>query len=180
MVRELLKNLLLWGIILLLLYPVTFLFEEHKEQHEDAITLRTQLQALEPREVSVLKIYPRISKPVNTPLAFRVPDPLIEDFFHALTDLSTYRYNHDTVKSNDYTWCLEVVTGNAVFLVEFHIPIGRGNIVAGKLGEYRTGGSGDFQSRQLYKWYQKYSHRWLEPGESPPTPTLQPETSGGE
>ncbi|MCP4313950.1 MAG: hypothetical protein GY790_22065 [Bacteroidetes bacterium] len=51
----------------------------------------------------------------------------------------------------------------------------------GKLGKRRTtGGSGYFQSRQLYHWYQKYSHRWLEPDESQPTPTPRPDPPGGE
>ncbi|MCP4404320.1 MAG: hypothetical protein GY801_44350 [bacterium] len=180
MVKKFLKTLLLWGIMLLLLYPLTFLIDKPEKGQKDAITLRTELQSLEPQEVSVFKIYPRISKPVNTPLVFRVPEPLIEDFFHALTDLSTYRYNHDTVQSPDHSWCLEVVAENAVFQVEFHIPVGRGNIVAVELGAYRTGGTGYFQSRQLYHWYQKYSHRWLEPDESQPTPTPRPDPPGGE
>jgi hypothetical protein len=51
--------------------------------------------------------------------------------------------------------------------ISFLIPSGKGDIVVGRLGNFsKTGHSydGDFQSRELFQWYQKYSHRWLEAG----------------
>ena len=172
MLKELLKKFLVVIFLLLLIYPIESIMKRHEEQKEKAIA---HLRSLEFHQISVFKIYPRVTKPTNTSVTFRVSDPLIEDFFQALTDISTYRPNHDTVKSRDHSWCVEVAAESDVFQIHGYIPYRKGNIVVGELA-----GGGSFQSRQLYKWYQKYSHRWLEPEDAPPTPTLQPETSGGE
>ena len=55
--------------------------------------------------------------------------------------------------------------------------------MVGHLGKFSSKGTidyGYFQSRKLYQWYQKYSHRWLEPEGSQPAPTPQPELPGDE
>ena len=53
-------------------------------------------------------------------------------------------------------------------LLPFHIPSGSESIVAVGLGKWKKGSSshyGYIQSRLLFQWFQKYSHRWLETGE---------------
>ncbi|GAK54525.1 hypothetical protein U14_05812 [Candidatus Moduliflexus flocculans] len=48
--------------------------------------------------------------------------------------------------------------------IKFHIPYGQGHVVVGEFAGYQNA----FQSRQLYQWYQTYSHRWLMPEGTPP------------
>lgn len=122
-----------------------------------------------PQQVSTFRIYPRVFKPVGTPIEFRNPDPMIDEFFHFLTDLRSYQPSHDTVTSRDHSWFLEVATEDSMIQISFHIPSHLDDTVAGLFGKYsntRYGTYGSFQSQELFQWYQKYSHRWLNPSES--------------
>ncbi len=141
------------------------------------------LTSISPEQVTMVRIYPRVVTPVGTYVEFTPPDPIVEDFFRALADHRSYSYSHDRVFGKDHQWFFEVAAGEVFLQVSFHIPDDNDTIVAGMLGKFTshsTRSYGDFQSRQLYHWYQKYSHRWLEPEESPPTPSPQPDSPGGE
>jgi hypothetical protein len=116
--------------------------------------------------VTVLRIYPRSGIPRGKSVIFRTPDPLIDEFFRSLSDIRIYWPSHDTVTSQDHSWFLEVSTGGDPIQISFYIPSGKGARVAGEFGNWNLRSSvhyGDFQSQQLYDWYQKYSHRWLSP-----------------
>ncbi len=149
------KNLFIFVIIMLFLNSITFLRKKQEKQHEKTMT---DLLSMAPQQVTRFKIYPRVTKPAYTPLVFSVPDPLIDDFFHALTDITPYRLNHDTVKSRDQSWCLVFATESDVIQLSFHIPAEKNGIVAG-----HPLGLGWFQSQNLFQWYQKYKDRWLKP-----------------
>ena len=162
MLKKLFKNLLTVAIVLLLLYPITLLMKKQEEQQKTSIA---DLRSFDPQKVTSFKIYPRLTEPVGDSITFSISDPIVSDFFQALKDISSYSRNHDTVASWDHDWFLSISAENTMIQINFHIPYGRGNIVAGEFD-----GGGEFQSRQLYQWYQQYSHRWLTPEGSPPAP----------
>ena len=140
------------------------------------------LTSISPEQVTMVRIYPRVGIPVNTSVEFTFLDLIIEDFFLALADSRPYSYSHDRAWK-DQQWFFEIAAGEMSLQISFHIPDDNATIVAGMLGKFTnhsTRSYGYFQSRQLYHWYQKYSHRWLEPEGSQPPPTPRPDPPGGE
>ena len=128
----------------------------------------TALLSIDAQQVTIFRIYPRVSlKPVGTPVIFTAPDPIIDDFFQALTDRRSYPTSRDLV-ARDHNWLLEVAAeGVPTIQISFIIPHEKGRIVVGRIGEFSANDhsyDGDFQSQQLYSWYHTYSHRWLTPG----------------
>ena len=113
-----------------------------------------QFRTLCPEEIVVFKIYPRFMNPTGTPVEFRYPDAMLKDFFHALSDIKSYHPTHDNIESLAHCWFLQVETLKNTTQIEFRIPSGKGQIVTGRLNRLDW-----FQSRQLYQWYQTYSHR---------------------
>ncbi len=141
------------------------------------------LTSIDSSQVTIFRIFPRVIRPVGASKEFQTSDRIITDFFKSLADLRPYRQSHDTVTSLDHSWFLEIVTRTHRVQIDFHIPSKKGELVAGKIGKWDKNFAtfyGGFQSRKLYQWYQKYSHRWLESEGSQPTPTLQPDPPGGE
>ncbi len=141
-------------LLLILIFVATSIYGK--------ITFHRELKALtsiNPRQITMFKIYPGVIKPVGRASEFTVSDPLIGNFFESLTDLHSYRYTHDTVASQGHSWFLEIATKNLTIQISFHIPSGKGDIVAGQLV-----GFGWFQSEKLFQWYQKYKDRWLKSG----------------
>jgi hypothetical protein len=123
---------------------------------------------MDPQHVTTFRIYPRVAYgPFRTPVTFKAPDPIIDEFFHALTHRNSYPISRDRIASRDHNWFLEVATeGVPTIQISFLIPSGKGDIVVGRLGNFSKRGhsyDGDFQSEFLFQWYQKYSHRWLDP-----------------
>jgi hypothetical protein len=136
-----------------------------KWQYRKAISTLTSIS---PEQVTMFRIYPRVIIPVDEYIKFKAPDPIVTDFFQALTDHRPYSYSHDRVWGHQ-EWFFEVAAGEVFIQISFHIPYEKGEIVAGRLGKYTKNSMtsyGCFQSQQLYQWYQKYSHRWLTPEES--------------
>lgn len=124
------------------------------------------LTSMVPQQVTTFRIYPRVGVPFGTPTAFKVPDPMIDEFFQSLTDLRSYSPSHDMIDSQDHEWFLEVVTKDITIPISCGIPSEKGDIVVGQLARFTTNSTtnyGHFQSRKLFEWYQKYSHRWLNP-----------------
>ena len=158
-----------------------FLTDRRTKQGYEKVT-RT-LVSMSSKHIVTFRIYPRVGIPVGIPREFSVPDGMIEEFCQALGDIHSYQYDHDTVVSETHSWFLEFDTETERLQISFHIPSDRREIVVGELGEFNVGGGGPhygyFQSRQLYHWYQKYSHRWLVPDGSQPAPVPQPEPPDG-
>ncbi len=132
------------------------------------------LKAGIPQKVTLM-IYPRVSSPVGRAVTFRSPDPIVTEFWSALTDIRLYWPNHDTISSRDHEWFVEIFAEDGLMHIQmdFHIPSHKSSIVAGQIGRFSSRNMtnyGDFQSGQLYQWYQQYSHRWLTPEGTPPAP----------
>ncbi len=124
------------------------------------------LKAIKPQQISSFKIYPHVGKPVGIPIVFKAPDPLIVEFFDTLTDCHSYWPSHDTGHSG---WYLEIVTEDSTLHIGFYIPTRKPGVVVGNLGERTRFGIidyGFFQSQNLAQWYDKHSHRWLNPSEN--------------
>ncbi len=156
-------------------------------QKEEQRKIMPELISLASKGGIHFKIYPAVTIPIGDFLTFNQSDSLVQDFFGSIQDTLSYSRNHDTIASNDYVWFLEIYTDNADLAkqIGFYIPSGKKRIVVGELGKWQQGNGtgtryGYFQSRQLYHWYQKYSHRWLELEKTPPTPAPQPDAPGGE
>jgi len=128
------------------------------------------LTSIKPEQVITLNIYAKASIPSGSPVKFRAPDLIIDDFLKALTDVHSYSPSRDTIASDEHIWFLEVFTKHIEVSISFDIPSGKGDIVVGTFGKFGTFATpyGSFQSQQLFQWYQKYSHRWLEPLENTP------------
>ncbi|GAK54527.1 hypothetical protein U14_05814 [Candidatus Moduliflexus flocculans] len=159
---------LVLGVIFVVWIIVTFWQEGQYRTTIEALT------SISPEQVTKFRIYPRVGVPVDTSIEFMLHDSIIADFFQALTDQRSYSYSHDTVASRDHSWFLEIIAGELFIQISFHIPHDNDNIVAGMLGKFTknsTTSYGHFQSRQLYQWYQRYSHRWLTPEGTPPAPS---------
>ncbi len=142
-----------------------------------------RLKSMKLQDVQVLKIYPRVTNPIRAAKMFTNQESLTDDFFQSMKDIDAYSPSHDRVASQDHSWFLEIIKKNETIQIQFRIPIEKGQIVAGRIGKYDQNGAifyGWFQSQLLFQWYQKYSHRWLEPEASQPTPTPQPDPAGGE
>jgi hypothetical protein len=151
-------------------------------KYEEKVNVLTSTDS---QGVVEFKIYPRVIAPAGIPVEFSASDQIVDAFFQSLKDIHPYPTSRDTIASWDYNWFLEVYAKGwgDMIQIKFYIPSRKGDVVVGTLGEFhKTGGShdGQFQSQQLYHWYQKYSHRWLEPEEAPPTPTPQADPPDGE
>ena len=158
---------LVLGVIFVVWIIVTFWQERQYQTTIKALT------SIPPEQVTMFRIYPRrVGTPIDTHIEFTPPDSIITDFFQALTDQRPYSYSHDRARE-EQQWFFEVAAGEVFIQISFHIPYDNDNIVAGMLGKFTknsTRSYGYFQSRQLYQWYQTYSHRWLTPEGSPPAP----------
>lgn len=137
----------------------------------DKIKFRNKIKELtevKPHEVITLKMYPGAIRPIGTSNEFSAPDRMIHEFLQSLRDARSYYPNHDTVASQKHRWFLEAITTDNNIQFAFYIPSLKSNIVIGRLGKWDENYAtfdGYFQSQNLYHWYQKYSHRWLEPEE---------------
>ncbi len=116
------------------------------------------LQKANAKSLTTFVMYPKVGKAVGHAVVLTLPDPLIDAFFDALEDAHSYTRAGITVASQDHLWFLEMTIGNKRIQMKCYIPSKEGNIVVGEF----LGSKGAFQSRHLFQWYQKYSHRWLE------------------
>jgi hypothetical protein len=124
------------------------------------------LLSMDSQQVTIFRVYPRVNlKPSGTPAEFSVSDPIIDEFFQSLADIRSYPKSRDKIASFDHCWFLEVATDGTMIQIGFAIPYKKGDIVVGHIAKgNKTNPAfyGYFQSRVLFKWYQKHSHRWLE------------------
>lgn len=123
------------------------------------------LTSVDVQQVTIFNIYRRWTLPVGVPVEFNPPAPIIDEFFQSLTDLRSSWPQHDTVASQTHNWSLEIVAGGKTIQMRCYVPSRKGNIVVGEIGKFsknHVSHYGYFQSRNLFHWYQTYSHRWLE------------------
>ena len=147
-----------------------------KEQYERVMPF---LAALTPGRITSFKISSHalrvdVSK---SELEFNKNDILVMEFLQALEDrhfITRIPYKSQAV----IQWKTQIFRKVDAVTIEFFVYEDFPDVVIGLVDSYA--GYTYFQSRQLYQWYQKYSHRWLEPEKAQPTPTPQPDPSGGE
>lgn len=160
---ESVKNLVATIVAILVFVGWIAAWVWQERQYEKTIAALTSIT---PKQVTMFRIH----SPRGGYVEFKAPDPLITEFFQALTDHRPYSYSHDRVRE-DHQWFFEVIAGKVFIQISFHIPYGNNdNIVAGGLGKFTKNGSthyGYFQSRKLFQWYQKYKDRWLTPSAPP-------------
>ncbi len=82
-------------------------------------------------------------------------------FFQAIEDM---QFSAPKYKEFLAQWKIEIHAGATLVTVECSIPADDPTLVIGLIDS--PVGYTYFQSRQLYQWYQTYSHRWLTPGAS--------------
>ena len=144
------------------------------EQNKTCKRIIYDISQIQPHNITEFDIYPKLSTKLGNPISFKNQDQLIDNFFQSLRDLDSYKPNHDRVATREHTWILEIFAAGQSFQIRCYIPSSRKEkIVVGEIGSFEIKenyGLGYFQSRQLYQWYQQYSHRWLTPEGSPPAP----------
>jgi hypothetical protein len=125
-----------------------------------------KLIAVTPQQVIAIKVYPKTDRGFSkNPIIFNSPNPLINEFMDALANIRPYSPSHDRSEDRQ-VWLLDLLTEEDVIQILFYIPYEREKNVVGvlrKLSNSEITDYGSFQSRQLYDWYQTYSHRWLTP-----------------
>ena len=146
------------------------------------------LASVEVQDIVAFRIYSGISRPPNGSFVeFKNSELIVKEFLRSLADLKRYRRHRDDIDGLDNMWFMEIVVRGKMFQIDCYVPSHfssrQNDTVVGELGKFfntRVDSDGYFQSRQLYQWYQKYSHRWLEPEGTQPAPTPQPEPPDGE
>ncbi|GAK53391.1 hypothetical protein U14_04656 [Candidatus Moduliflexus flocculans] len=86
-------------------------------------------------------------------------------FFQTIPDM---RFAAPIYKEFLAQWKTEIHIGTKIVTVECSIPADDPTLVISLIDS--PAGYTYFQSRQLYQWYQTYSHRWLTPEGTPPAP----------
>lgn len=120
-----------------------------------------ELMAIDSKQITSFKIYPRAASAIGTPIKFSPNDPIVIEFLHAITDIQPYNSTPGSIVSNNQEWFLEVIIDGKTMIqmnccICHEIP----DRVIGKFNRHFR-----FQSHQLFQWYQKYSHLWLNPTE---------------
>jgi len=146
--------LLVLGLLLFAIPAGSYLYQKY--QYQKALKTFTSIEV---KYVRAFHIYARTSIPRGIPITFKISDPIIEDFFSSLSDIRSYWPTHDTIISTDHQWLVEIFLKDKMMTLYWYIPSKKGEIVVGEFGIY-----GAFQSKLLYRWYQKYKDRWLNPG----------------
>jgi hypothetical protein len=129
------------------------------------------LNSITSQRISELRVYPKVTLPGGTFIAFPPQELIVEEFLQSVKDIRLRSSGVGSVISDEHTWFLEIVMNQGdIIQMECSIFSEYPDIVIGNLGKFKSGGLpyGMFQSQKLLQWYQKYSHLWLEPVESIP------------
>jgi hypothetical protein len=115
------------------------------------------LMSVPSRAVTSFRIHPEFSNPYDykDAIEFAQEEKLIMAFFEAITDSHPYQPEHDRALTQ---WGMQIRTATTTIKIACHIPDHKPEVVAGHIKT--ASGSGDFQSRLLLRWYQKYGHYW--------------------
>ncbi|MCP4398872.1 MAG: hypothetical protein GY801_16430 [bacterium] len=120
-----------------------------------------RVQALTPlslTSVQEVRIRPRTNQ-FGGGIPFAPADPLVAEFLKAVSDIRAYHGSPKGTLSRDHEWSIEIeMTDEHIIQMRCDLPANREEVAHGYFKEYHYG---PFQSRGLYRWYQKYSHRWL-------------------
>ncbi len=138
-----------------------------KEQYKRAMPF---LSSLTPEKITSFKVGSRALEIDESKRGteFSKNDAIVVEFFHALEDqrfINRIPYESQVVMQ----WKTQILKKAGTITIEFSVYEDSPTVVIGLVDSYA--GYTYFQSRKLYQWYQKYSHRWLESEESQPTLT---------
>ena len=163
------KDKILTTIIISFLIVISILF--YYQKHRAQKTIKA-LNAINSSQIVLFRIYPRVAVPDENFIELKASESIIDDFFRSLGDIRSYKPSHDTIISENHSWFLEMELEKGRIQINFYIPSQQRDIVVGVIRKFNDAKTrAYFQSRQLYHWYQKYSHCWLEPEEAPtPSP----------
>lgn len=158
-----LGTLVLVGSVIFILLIVVFVAIWQRFQFHKTTDI---LKSLSPPLIREVRVYPRAARVGGSFIIFSPPDKLIDDFVNAVTDIRAYRGSPQGILSRDHEWFVEIKTiGGEIIHMQCHLPANKKKVVHGAFGLfYEKGGGphyGKFQSENLYRWYQQYSHRWL-------------------
>ncbi len=120
------------------------------------------LHTIEPNQVTTFTIYPGRADPSGHPIKFTPPDTMISEFFQSVTDIHFSLPDRGDVGGI----FVEIVYNDTLIQMQIYMRSRKRDIVFGELGKWRSSSStsyGEFRSRKLFQWYQKYKDRWLEP-----------------
>jgi hypothetical protein len=149
--KKKLLTIIAFGLFLIIVGGITW------QQIQFYRTIKT-LKSIDPHQIIIFRVYPKFGSPFGSPVEFKQPDPIIDNFFQSVTDLRSYWSNLSPVATDEHSWFLEIATEEIdVIQMSCSIPAKKNNTVIGELDSLAL-----FQSQQLFEWYQKYSHKWLE------------------
>ena len=138
------------------------------------------LRHLERQQIHSVKIYSDTTRPAGREIALTSFEPIIPELLESFKGSWAVWLPHRFAVADSFF--LEIITEEREIQGVFRIPKGKTYII-GEFGKWRQSSQtfyGEFRSKKLYQWYQKYSNRWLESEGSPPPPTPQPDSPGGE
>ena len=136
------------------------------------------LKTMPPETVALFAIYPATYPEIldSPALEISIPDSMINEFFLAVDDARSYWLSPGSISSLSHVWFMEIMTEDRKIQISCYIPSQKRHTVLCDLGKFSATHAsyyGEFQSQQLFQWYQIYSHRWLESENSPPQSTSQ-------
>jgi hypothetical protein len=120
------------------------------------------VKAISPEKVTSFQIVPDVSESSTGEEGkdFTQETELVTEFLQALEDIQFAAPLYQELLEQ---WSVHIKTATTGVTIEFSIPADEPTLVVGLVDS--EAGYSYFQSRQLYYWYQKYSHRWLTPEE---------------
>ncbi len=117
---------------------------------------------MDAKAITSFKIYPFAGQPI----AFKTSAPIVEAFLTSVTDFHSSSSSAGSIASLDHSWLIEILIQEEMIQMSCSILSGKDHVVFGYIGKFRPTSAlyyGHFQSQQLFQWYQKYSHVWLNP-----------------
>ena len=142
---------LIAGFIFLMFWE--YIAYDDRKQQELAITM---FKTIDSQQIIAFKIqdapYAKDYKDVTN---FTQQKELLIEFFQAITDSEPYQPKHDSALAQ---WGVQLHFNTTTIRVGCYIPTYDPSIVAGII--FTNSASGEFQSKKLLRWYQKYGYYW--------------------
>lgn len=151
-----------WLLVLTMVILTTLLIIIDKKDKSNRQKVMENFFAVTQEQIIAFKIRPDSSSSYNDSkvVLFDSNERLVADFLQAITDSLSYQPKHDTTSVQ---WGIQIKTKTTIITMWFYIPSAEPESVVGNIESKNS--IARFQSQQLYDWYQKYRHRWLEPEE---------------
>jgi hypothetical protein len=151
---DIIKNV--FFVLAVLVLGIWHIYTGRSITREQQNAIKT-LIAIQPNTLTSFKIHPEKTYTDDYHDAIEFPEDarLVMEFFQACATIKPYSPQHDVGLAQ---WGMQIRTKTAIVRVACHIPDHKPGVVAGTI--FSDSGSGDFQSRLLLRWYQKYGHYW--------------------